>query len=259
VPPRGTLTPKLVTCSGPREICDNEPDWLEAYVPLIKAIARKLERWTRSPANPFLYYFLVVIIKITPIYSRCGSCVIYHKRVVNWLLVIALICMISTLTLPTWSLMQADGVSMQTFNVVAPFGLYFPATSSWELVTDLSGGIQLAIATLLIMTVLTIILLFVELLILRNDNRTEKQHELNLTLIVSGILALSTPLTFWYLWPQGTNMSFWGSFYDNGGNKITEWGPGYGWSIQFIAFILIFIVIIIFLTSNKTIARKLER
>jgi hypothetical protein len=143
---------------------------------------------------------------------------------------------------------------------LTPFGGYdtIGSTNQFTFVTDISGGFLFVMATLLVMTIITIIILIVELLYIRKEDETEKHRRLNNSLIVSGIFTLLTPMSFSYLLSQDMGTGFWGSYSND---SIIDWsfGPNLGWYVQIFAFVLVLSVIIIVLTSNKTIARKLVR
>ena len=67
------------------EICDNEPDWLEAQVPLLRAIARKLEDRATSPANLFIFITIKCKSLSRMKRNRIRDLTIYNKRSVTWL------------------------------------------------------------------------------------------------------------------------------------------------------------------------------
>jgi hypothetical protein len=179
---------------------------------------------------------------------------IYNKRLASWILGTALICMIASLVLPAWSMAQSPLRFLGPINI-APWGAYGGGITVF--VTNWSLGPQFAIITLLIMTVISIILLTLELLRVRKDDGKVKHHRVSNILMVSGIFTLITPATFSFLLPQSALLrsfgvdGFWGSLTSIDGT----YGPNIGWFLQIIAFVLVAFLIII-LASNKKINSK---
>lgn len=173
----------------------------------------------------------------------------YNKSLIVWLLGIALICMIASLILPTWSYtFSVRGTGNNSY--VAPYGAG-SIDNGIVLLTDFSGGPLLAIATLLVMTLVTISTLTAVIFNFRREDGVTKHHGRSSTLLTSGVLAILTPLTFSYLWPNEFGTTFLGSSNNYSANIGISWGPSFGWFIQIVAFVLILMVIIIVFTSNR--------
>ena len=171
--------------------------------------------------------------------------------------------MSASLILPSWSLHDSSnqGISVN----IAPYGAnyFFHSTNSidYNFFTDLYGEGKIVVGILLTMTLLTIFFLSIEYLHLKGDDGTKKYRRTNNSLFISGILALSTPLTFTLLMSQdlnanGNSFTFWGSYYTYDGAYIGSCGPNIGWFLQIIAFVLVMIVIIIVMASNREVRSK---
>lgn len=183
---------------------------------------------------------------------------IYKNKLFTRLVAIALICVSASLILPSWSLQDSSNQG-ESINIT-PYGANYIIHSTnsieYNFFTDLYGEGKIVVGILLTMTLLTIFFLFLEYLYLKGDDGTKKYRRSNNSLFISGILTLSTPLTFAFLLSQelnvnGDTFSFWGSYYSYDGTYMGSCGPNIGWFLQIIAFVLIMVVIIIVLASNR--------
>ena len=100
--------------------------------------------------------------------------------------------MIASLLLPAWSL--NDSVDKASINIM-PYGAHYGSSSTNEFksVIDMSGGGQFAVAALLVMTIFTIIILFIELLFTGKDDGIKKHRRIDNPLIASAIFTILTP------------------------------------------------------------------
>ncbi len=172
----------------------------------------------------------------------------HHKRLILWLVGLALVCCVGSLLLPVWS-MNIRFLSGGTYVDAFSFGVYATSETSlfpsgFTFIADLSSGMQLALGLLMVMTFITILALAIQLSILRRTGETAKGYRLSDGFIVSALLTFATPAIFAFLWPSaltrtepGQSFGFWG--------KITEltvsvtYGPNIGWVLLVLAFILI--------------------
>jgi hypothetical protein len=166
--------------------------------------------------------------------------------------------MSASLILPTWSMRDSLN-EVRNINIT-PYGANYvtQSTSSVQyiFVTGLNSGGMLLVGTFLIMTLLTIYFLALEYIYLKGNDDSNKYNRPNNYLYFSGILSLTTPLTFAILLPvvlnvNGNSFTFWGGFNEN---EIGNYGPNIGWFLQIIAFLIVMAAVI-----NERAIRKEEK
>jgi hypothetical protein len=182
------------------------------------------------------------IIKVNKVKLIIVPKIIKYKSEITWLIGLAIICMILSLILPIYYLNYSFG---DTFVQFYPYGgqYYNQYTDGFVFLTDMNidASAILALFILLLMTIVSILVLIINLLFIMDIKKSVPLLKFDEFLELSGVLTLATPLLFAFLWTGNLNegMGF------SGNNNYMSWGPGIGWYLQLIAFILIFIAILI--------------
>lgn len=183
------------------------------------------------------------------------------RRILRWLLGLALVCAIASLFLPIWSLryfyVGSSHIDLFSFGAQISgsestiYSLFGPAGFRW--LTALPSSVSFVLAVFVTTTLAMSIPLVVAVSMLGHWSSEAIRSRIRVPLLFAGVMSLVSPLVFYNLLPDaierwggyGRNFQFW----ESQGSVGFNYGPNVGWYLQFLAFFLIvFSIVAIYLS-----------